>query len=572
MAEQPLVSVVTIFLNEERFLGEAVESVVAQTYGNWELLLVDDGSTDSSTAMATWYAQRLPQKVRYLEHEGHRNHGMSASRNLGIRHAAGSCIAFLDADDVWLPHTLERQVSTLLSNPRAGMVYGSTQMWFSWTGQSGDLKRDFTRRLGVAPNTLFEPPTLLRLFLQNRARPPATCSVLIRRAAVEQVGGFEERFRGLHEDQAFFSKVCSKVPVFVAGEWWGRYRQHPRSSCSLAARAGRTELEQTRYLQWLEKYVSRERVSDREIRRFLRAATWPANHPTLYRLLRRSHERSRRVRELTRSVMSRPSWPARELALVPPRALMIKDGFETLEDWLRAGETWGMLLRLYGGLRPDSAVLELGCGSGRSAYALRRILSLEGHYQGFDPSRQNVRFLAERFRERYPNFEFTWTDGAEPRPLRSGGVTPATSRFPRADGSCDIVYAPTQFMRLCPEGATNALRESARVLRPGGRCLLGLFLLDQGRSGRPRPWGYVDAAFDFVGEAKDDDFVAVERKGGWRMTAYRLRLIERLATQARLVLARPPIPGAWSGSTPAWADEHDLVVLEKPSVVPPNRS
>lgn len=86
---QPLVSVITIFLNAGKFIQEAIESVFAQTYGKWELLLVDDGSTDGSTEIALGYAKQYPKRVRYLEHNGHRNRGMSASRNLGISDAGG---------------------------------------------------------------------------------------------------------------------------------------------------------------------------------------------------------------------------------------------------------------------------------------------------------------------------------------------------------------------------------------------------------------------------------------------------------------------------------------------------
>src|ERR687889_2435319 len=96
MSSKPLVSSIIIFLNRERFIQEAIESVFAQTYDNWELLLVDDGSTDGSTQIALRYAERYPEKVRYLEHPGHQNSGMSASRNLGIRYAKGEYIAFLD--------------------------------------------------------------------------------------------------------------------------------------------------------------------------------------------------------------------------------------------------------------------------------------------------------------------------------------------------------------------------------------------------------------------------------------------------------------------------------------------
>src|SRR5919198_1004258 len=105
----PLVSAIIIFLNAERFIQEAIESVFAQTYDAWELLLVDDGSTDGSTAIARRYAEQHPGKVRYLEHNGHQNRGKSASRNLAIRNCTGEYIAFLDADDVWLPRKLEQQ-------------------------------------------------------------------------------------------------------------------------------------------------------------------------------------------------------------------------------------------------------------------------------------------------------------------------------------------------------------------------------------------------------------------------------------------------------------------------------
>jgi glycosyltransferase involved in cell wall biosynthesis len=100
IGNKSLISVIIIFLNSEEFIQEAIESVFAQTYNNWELLLVDDGSTDGSTNIALQYAEQHGERVRYLEHNNRQNRGMSASRNLGIREAKGEYIAFLDADDV----------------------------------------------------------------------------------------------------------------------------------------------------------------------------------------------------------------------------------------------------------------------------------------------------------------------------------------------------------------------------------------------------------------------------------------------------------------------------------------
>ena len=122
MNKYALVSVIIICLNGEKFLNEAIESVLAQSYKDWELLIVDDGSTDKSTEITRQYTHQYPKKIRYLEHANHQNRGMSASRNLGIRHAQGQWIAFLDADDIWLPEKLEYQVGIMVSQPEVSMI------------------------------------------------------------------------------------------------------------------------------------------------------------------------------------------------------------------------------------------------------------------------------------------------------------------------------------------------------------------------------------------------------------------------------------------------------------------
>jgi glycosyltransferase involved in cell wall biosynthesis len=288
MSSKPLVSVIIIFFQAEKFFEEAIESVLAQTYNNWELLLVDDGSTDSSTVIAQKYVERYPQKVRYLEHEGHQNRGMSATRNLGIRNAKGEYIAFLDADDVWLPQKLERQVAIMESQLEAGMIYGRTQYWYSWTGNPEDVERDFMPELSVHLDTLVRPPALSTLFLKG-AEPPSTCSVLIRHQLIKHVGGFEESFRGMYEDQVFFYKVCLKASVFVESGCWDRYRQHQNSCCHVALNQGQFHPQKPNpvyltFLNWLEKYLSEQGVNDTEVWQALRIVQWPYRHPTLYRL------------------------------------------------------------------------------------------------------------------------------------------------------------------------------------------------------------------------------------------------------------------------------------------------
>jgi len=165
--DKPLVSAIIIFLNEERFIREAIDSVFAQTCENWELLLIDDGSHDGSTDIARRFAAETPGKVRYFEHEGHQNRGMSVSRNLGVRHAMGQYIAFLDADDVWLPEKLAQQVAILNSQPEAAMVCGPVQWWYSWTGDPGAAGRDRVVAPDIQADTLVPPPQLLSRILAN---------------------------------------------------------------------------------------------------------------------------------------------------------------------------------------------------------------------------------------------------------------------------------------------------------------------------------------------------------------------------------------------------------------------
>jgi glycosyltransferase involved in cell wall biosynthesis len=284
---KPRVSAIIIFWNEQRFLPEAVDSVLAQTFADWELLLVDDGSTDQSTAVALQYMEHHPGKVRYLEHAGHRNRGMSATRNLGIRHARGEYIAFLDADDVWLPHTLEEQVTILESHPQAALVYGPIQRWYSWTGKPEDIGRDSLRELGVRPDTLVTPPIQFILLLQDKGMPSG---IMVRREAIQRVGGFEEVFRGMYEDNAFLAKICLREPVFASGRCWYRYRKHSGSACSVAVNTGQYRSARLAFLTWIEDYLSKERVTNKEICRALQIELRPYRHPLLSRLLGRTRD------------------------------------------------------------------------------------------------------------------------------------------------------------------------------------------------------------------------------------------------------------------------------------------
>jgi glycosyltransferase involved in cell wall biosynthesis len=251
---------VIIFLDEADFLEEAIASVRAQSYSNWELLLVDDGSTDGSSRIAQRLAAADPARIHYLEHPGHENRGMSASRNLGIARGRGEFVAFLDGDDVWLPQRLERSVALLREHPQAQMVYGATQYWHSWAGARAP-ERDRVQGQWFRANRLLPPPDLLVRYLTHRAALPCPSSLTVRREALVQTGGFVDAFRSLYEDQAFLARFCLRNAVYVSDECLDRYRQHSGSTAAVGAR-GEHDLARRNYLAWLESWLEAQGFRD----------------------------------------------------------------------------------------------------------------------------------------------------------------------------------------------------------------------------------------------------------------------------------------------------------------------
>ena len=284
----PRVTVITPFLDARDFLAEAVESLRGQSLRDWELVLVDDGSTDGSSAIARGYAERYPRQIRYLEHPGHRNLGKSTSRNLGISRARGEFLVFLDADDVLLPHKLEHQLSVMARHPRAAMVYGTTEYWQSWNGSP--RRRDRVGKLGVAPDRLYAPPTLVAAWLRRPGTVPCLCAALARTEAVRSIGTFDETIQDLYEDQVFLVKMAMAGGVFVESTCGERYRQHPASTSARAIAAGkyhplRPNPARLAFLQWLQAHLDSLGALDGEAARALHAALRPYRHPGLYRVL-----------------------------------------------------------------------------------------------------------------------------------------------------------------------------------------------------------------------------------------------------------------------------------------------
>lgn len=116
----PLISVIITTYNAKLFICDAIQSVAHQTYPNWELIVVDDGSTDNTQAVV----KALSTPLTFITQS---NQGISAARNAGLNRAHGRFIAFLDADDVWMPQKLELQMKYLDDHPEVGIVFSLAQ-------------------------------------------------------------------------------------------------------------------------------------------------------------------------------------------------------------------------------------------------------------------------------------------------------------------------------------------------------------------------------------------------------------------------------------------------------------
>jgi glycosyltransferase involved in cell wall biosynthesis len=482
----PRVSIITVFLNGERFLEEAICSVLRQTAADWELLLVDDGSSDGSTAIARRHASEQPERIRYLEHPGHENRGAAAARNLGVRHARGEYIAFLDADDVYLPRKLEEQVPLLDSLPEAAMLYGRTRLWYSWDRDTRDHWREGMTTPAPRLDALIAPPELVIAHLRDEHVYPTTCSVLIRREAIDAVGGFEEAFRDTYEDMTLFMKLLLRYPVYVADRCWDWYRKHPGSTWAVAQRSGAYRIgrpypARAAFLRWLEGYIEQEGITDADLRRALDTEMRPYRYPRLFAPLGAArglaHELADRVR------------PHAKRWLPMPVQGIIKHGFGRLPGpplgWVR----FGSLRRL----TPVSPEFGFDRGTPIDRYYIESFL--ESH--AADVRGRVLEIGEDRYTHRLGGERVEWldvlhVDAANPEATMIADLQDADhlegERF-----DCIIFTQTLQYIY----DARAAIHTLHRLLRPGGVLLAtfpGLSETGDDYSGAAWYWSFTPAS------------------------------------------------------------------------------
>lgn len=203
----PKISVVIPAYNAMTYLPDTLNSVLGQTFTDFEVLIIDDGSTDH---IQSWFAQSvIDSRVRLISQI---NQGLSGARNIGIKNAQGEYVAFLDADDLWVPTKLEKQTDWLDDNPAVGLIY-------NWTALIDAEGKPTGRIMGGN----VEGDVLQEILQHNIIDCP---SVLVRRQCFENVGLFDCTLRSV-EDWDMWIRIARCYPFAVTKEPLVYYRQHP---------------------------------------------------------------------------------------------------------------------------------------------------------------------------------------------------------------------------------------------------------------------------------------------------------------------------------------------------------
>ena len=227
---EPVVSVIIPCYNQAAFLGEAIESVLRQKYRRFEVIVVDDGSTDRTASIASSYPDVICVRQE--------NRGLAAARNRGLSQSTGDHVVFLDADDRLLPEALTVGVRSLNTHPECAFVYGRSR-WVSLDGAPVPAPAQFA--IGEEPyRSLLERNCIW-----------GCMTVMFRRSVLEAVSGFDASLSSA-EDYDLYLRIARKFPVYFHGAVVAEYRRHEANMSKNAAAMLKSVL---RVLRSQERYI-----------------------------------------------------------------------------------------------------------------------------------------------------------------------------------------------------------------------------------------------------------------------------------------------------------------------------
>lgn len=210
--KSPLISICIPAYNAERYLPAALESVRAQRFSDWELIVTEDGSRDATEDIVREFARTVEQPVRYDRHE--HNLGLPATRNTGIAAARGEWIALLDADDVWTTGHLE-SAATFMQDPATEFIHAGAVLFDSDSGREIEVRAPTSQMIAAFPSSLFNGEYLIQ-----------PSSVVLRRRLWEDVGGFDPSFRYVEDREMWIRCARTGAAFIYTGLNTCLYRKH----------------------------------------------------------------------------------------------------------------------------------------------------------------------------------------------------------------------------------------------------------------------------------------------------------------------------------------------------------
>jgi glycosyltransferase involved in cell wall biosynthesis len=280
----PKVSIVIPVFNGERFIRAAIESALTQTFTDFEIIVVDDGSVDQTATIVRQFSDRI---VYYRQE----NRGAGPARNLGVSRATGEWIAFLDADDVWYPHKLAVQLEGAVMNPARAFLYCDMD---TIDVHGAILQRNFLTAKTTRRKHRKDWNPISLAFGHQPFPYPST--VFLKRELFSQSGGFSPLFRrNYHEDFDLFARIAHRIPLHFVPQSLAQYRKVP------GARTG-DDWSQANWLLLLQRLSDLWRDDPDRLKRvewlidkhacdqgraFLRSRDWPKARECFYVVFQR---------------------------------------------------------------------------------------------------------------------------------------------------------------------------------------------------------------------------------------------------------------------------------------------
>jgi glycosyltransferase involved in cell wall biosynthesis len=227
----PLISVVMNCYNSQAYLAEAIQSVVNQTYHNWELIFWDNQSTDNSALIVQSFND---PRIKYFFADNFEN--LSKARQLSCNKASGEYLAFIDCDDIWMNDKLALQINEAINNPEVGLVYSKYQLLTEGNDQSIINQTNYYKKINITdghpPARIFE-----KLLFQNFI---IFSSVLVKKSVFDVTNGFSENFKQ-NEDYDILLQITNKSEAICINKDLIKYRIHSTNNSYKNAEANFNE-------------------------------------------------------------------------------------------------------------------------------------------------------------------------------------------------------------------------------------------------------------------------------------------------------------------------------------------